>query len=294
MRRGSLDVVSNIAPYPSSDAAAGFLDALRALRRDSGPLPGLAPDSYARDHAAFERLSDQRGLIAEHLAARLAAMGDGPISVLSVGCGDGSLDVRLAAGLVQRLSGQPVRYVGIDPWPGSVELFTARMAALTTAELSVDAHVASFGDAPVDETFDVVLFVHSMYYVADVGATLRSALDLLRPGGELWVAVAPSAALNALVGVLAPPLEGHRQWFSADVEKAFVDGGIAVDDVATLDALVDLASAGDEVLDFAVQARLTPELYGTVRAYLDAVSVPGTDGRLRVPHPVDVFAATRR
>ncbi|AJW40834.1 hypothetical protein NY08_2820 [Rhodococcus sp. B7740] len=64
MRRGSLDVVSNIAPYPSSDAAAGFLDALRALRRDSGPLPGLAPDSYARDHAAFERLSDQRGLIA--------------------------------------------------------------------------------------------------------------------------------------------------------------------------------------------------------------------------------------
>jgi len=273
---------------------AGFLDALRALRRGTGPLAGLEPDSYARDHAAFERLSDQRSLIAEDLAGRLARMGDRPISVLSVGCGDGSLDGRLAAGLVQRKSGRPVRYVGIDPWPGSVELFTATMAALGADELSVEAHVASFDDAPVDETFDVVLFVHSMYYVADVGATLRAALNLLRPGGELWVAIAPSAALNALVGVLAPPLEGHRQWFSADVEKAFVDGGIAVDDVVTLDALVDLASASDEVLDFAVQARLTPELYGPVRAYLGAVSVPGSDGKLRVPHPVDVFAATRR
>ena len=273
---------------------AGFLDALRALRRGTGPLAGLEPDSYARDHAAFERLSDQRSLIAEHLAGRLTGMGDGPISVLSVGCGDGSLDGRLAAGLVQQKSGRPVRYVGIDPWPGSVELFTATMAALGADELSVEAHVASFDDAPVNETFDVVLFVHSMYYVADVEATLRAALNLLRPGGELWVAIAPSAALNKLVGVLAPPLEGHRQWFSADVEKAFVDGGIAVDDVVTLDALVDLASASDEVLDFAVQARLTPELYGPVRAYLDAVSMPGADGRPRVPHPVDVFAATRR
>ena len=287
-------MVSNIAPTSSTDTAAGFLDALRALRRGTGPLAGLEPGSYARDHAAFERLSDQRSLIAEHFADRLARMGDRPISVLSVGCGDGSLDVRLAAGLVQRKSGRPVRYVGIDPWPGSVELFTATMAALGADELSVEAHVASFDDAPVDETFDVVLFVHSMYYVADVGATLRAALNLLRPGGELWVAIAPSAALNALVGVLAPPLEGHRQWFSADVEKAFVDGGIAVDDVVTLDALVDLASASDEVLDFAVQARLTPELYGPVRAYLDAVSVRGTDCKLRVPHPVDVFAATRR
>lgn len=286
--------MSNIAPTSSTDTVAGFLDALRALRRGSGALAGLEPGSYARDHAAFERLSDQRSLIAEHFADRLARMGDRPISVLSVGCGDGSLDVRLAADLVQRKSGRPVRYVGIDPWPGSVELYTAKMAALGADELSVEAHVASFDDAPVDETFDVVLFVHSMYYVADVGATLRAALNLLRPGGELWVAIAPSAALNALVGVLAPPLEGHRQWFSADVEKGFVDGGIAVDDVVTLDALVDLASASDEVLDFAVQARLTPELYGPVRAYLDAVSVPGTDGKLRVPHPVDVFAATRR
>ncbi|MCZ4076842.1 class I SAM-dependent methyltransferase [Rhodococcus sp. H36-A4] len=286
--------MSNVAPNPSIGTAAVLLDDLRALRRGAAALAGLEPESYARDHAAFEQLSDQRGLIAEHLAGRLATMGDGPVSVLSVGCGDGSLDVQLAKGLVNAVPGRPVRYVGIEPWSGSARLFTANMAALGSDELSVDVHVASFSDAPVDETFDVVLFVHSMYYVADVGETLSGALDLLRPGGELWVLNAPRGALNALVDVLAPPLEGHRQWFSADVEKAFVDAGIALDEVVTLDALVDLASASERVLDFAVQARLTPELRGPVRAYLDAVSVPGADGRPRVPHPVDVFAAARR
>ncbi|WP_186628757.1 bifunctional 2-polyprenyl-6-hydroxyphenol methylase/3-demethylubiquinol 3-O-methyltransferase UbiG [Rhodococcus sp. BP22] len=286
--------MSNVAPTPSIGTAAVLLDDLRAVRRGAAALAGLEPEAYARDHAAFEQLSDQRGLIAEHLAGRLAAMGDGPVSVLSVGCGDGSLDVQLAKGLVNAVPGRPVRYVGIEPWSGSAGLFTAAMASLEADELSVDVHVASFSDAPVDETFDVVLFVHSIYYVTDVEETLRGALELLRPGGELWVLNAPRGALNALVDVLAPPLEGHRQWFSADVEKAFVDAGIALDEIVTLDALVDLASASDRVLDFAVQARLTPELRGPMRAYLDAVSVPGADGRPRVPHPVDVFSTTRR
>lgn len=279
---------------PNLASAAVLLDALRAVRSGAAALASLEPDFYARDHAAFERLSDQRGLIAEHLADRLATMGDGPISVLSVGCGDGSLDVRLAEGLVLAVPGRQVRYVGIEPWSGSAELFTAEMAALGADELSVDVHVASFGDARVDETFDVVVFVHSIYYVADVGETLRGALDLVRPGGVLWVLNAPRAALNQLVDVLAPPREGHRQWFSADVEKAFAESGIDLEEVVTLDALVDLASASDGVLDFAVQARLTPELRGPVRAYLDAVSVPGLHGGPQVPHPVDVFTTSCR
>jgi SAM-dependent methyltransferase len=220
-------------------------------------------------------------------------MGAGPLSILSVGCGDGSLDARLAAGLVAAAPGRPVRYVGVDPWEGSAALFAERMAALDAPELSVEVHVAAFADATVSEMFDVVVFVHSMYYVADVGTALRAALALLRPGGELWVLNAPKAALNALVDVLAPPQENHRQWFSADVGEAFADVGIILEDAVTLDAFVDLLETTDEVLDFAVQARLTPELRDPVRAYLRAVAVTGPDGSARVPHPVDVFRAIR-
>ncbi|WP_328858025.1 class I SAM-dependent methyltransferase [Williamsia herbipolensis] len=285
--------MTSLVPTPSTEVAAALLDDLRDARRGAAALPALQPDSYARDHAAFERRSDQRGLIADHLAGRLAELGDGPLSVLSVGCGDGTLDVRLAEGLVRAVPGRPVRYVGIEPWSGSAGLFTAEMAALGARELSAEVQVASFADAVVDETFDAVVFVHSIYYVADLELTLRKALALVRPGGQLWVLNAPRAALNALVDVLAPPLDDHRQWFSSDVAEAFHATGIVLDEISTLDALVELAPAGDDVLDFAVQARLTPELRRPVRAYLDAVSVPGADGEPHVPHPVDVFVATR-
>ena len=285
--------MTRLATPPQTEIAADLLDDLRAARRGAAALPALEPASYARDHAAFESLSDQRGLIADHLAARLAGMGDGPLSILSVGCGDGSLDARLADGLSATAPGRALRYVGIDPFEGSAARFAERMGALDAPGLSVDVHVASFADARVDELFDVVVFVHSMYYVADVGTALRAALALLRPGGQLWVLNAPKAALNALVDVLAPAQENHRQWFSADVGEAFADVGIILEDAVTLDARVDLLATSDEVLDFAVQARLTPELRGPVRAYLRAVAVPCADGSPRVPHPVDVFRAIR-
>lgn len=266
---------------------------LRSARSGAAVLPGLRPDTYARDHAAFEARSDQRQLIAEHLLGLLEPR-NGPISVLSVGCGDGSLDARLAAALVEADLTRPVRYVGIEPYAGSATAFAAAMAGLDRDSLEVEVHVATFADAPVTGLFDVITFVHSLYYVPRVAETLRAAHALLRPGGELVVLNAPRGVLNVLVGVLAPPLEGHVQWFSDDVAAGLAEAGLATGRRVTLEAQVELADASDEVLDFAVQARLTPDLRPLVRDYLDAVSVLGTaSGGQRVPHPVDVFRVRR-
>jgi len=213
--------------------------------------------------------------------------------VLSVGCGDGCLDARLAGALSDVQPTRPVRYVGIDPYDASTTAFTAAMQGLGRESLVSEVHVATFGDAPVTGPFDVITFVHSMYYVPDVAQTVRAAYDLLSPGGELIVLNAPRGVLNALVGVLAPPLEGHPQWFSDDVAEGFAEAGLAPDEVVTLQARLDLAAASDDVLDFTVQARLTSELRTLVRAYLAAVSVPDRSGRMQVPHPVDVFRVAR-
>ena len=45
--------MTSLVPTPTSTAAADLLDDLRALRQGVAALPGLEPDSYARDHAAF-------------------------------------------------------------------------------------------------------------------------------------------------------------------------------------------------------------------------------------------------
>ena len=76
------------------------LDEPRVATASSLPLNGLAPRTYARDHATFEALSNQRGLIADwlvdriadRLVDRLSSSRTAPLSVLTVGCGGGALE----------------------------------------------------------------------------------------------------------------------------------------------------------------------------------------------------------
>lgn len=303
--------MSNLARPPASSkapvlrprgtlAAPGGLTSdllvdLRAARTGASALPALLPATYARTHAAFELLSDQRRLITAHLADRFARRHAAPISVLSVGCGDGTLDAPLAAALADVQPSRAVRYVGVDPYVGSTDAFAAALRGLGRISLTTEVHTVAFDELQVAGEFDIVTFVHSMYYVRDVAQTLRAAYALLRPGGELIVLSAPRAELNALVEVLAPPVEGHEQWFSDDVAEGLQQAGLSMETPMTLQAGFDAGAASDEVLDFAVQARLTPELRPLVRAYLDAVAVPAPEpgAGSRVPHPVDVYRVVR-
>jgi len=268
------------------------MDALRAATASSLPLDELAPDAYARGHAAFEALSNQRHLIALWLVDRLTSSRTAPLSVLSVGCGDGALDAAVAKRLLASDSnGRALRYVGIEPFEVSARHFHEHMGRINSGRLSFDTIVAPFSKSSLDETFDVVTFVHSMYYVPDVAEAAHAACALLRPGGEVIVLSAPRGALNLLAGLLAPAIEGHRQWFSDDVHDALTFSGLDLAIPAPIEAVVDLTDASDDVLDFTVQARLTPDYRVLVRRYLADVSLVA--GRSVVAHPVDAYAVRR-
>ncbi len=258
-----------------ADAAAAHL-----------PLPELDPATYARSHAVFEARSDQRALVSRWLGERLSPRAGRTVRVLSVGCGDGTLDAVLAAGLTG--AGVAVTFDGIEPFAGSADRWEQAMSTLpgVTSRVTrgtLDEHVARHTD---DAPYDVVLAVHSLYYVADLPGALATAYDLVAPGGELVVLHAPRAALNALVTQLAPRASGHPQWFSETVLEALAGLGEPVQH-HRLQARLDLAGADGDVLDFAVQARLPGPLREVVREHLRDLRLPGTE--FEVPHPVDAF-----
>jgi SAM-dependent methyltransferase len=58
--------------------------------------------------------------------------------------------------------------------------------------------VSTFDEVDLVGGFDVITFVHSMYYVPGVAETVRAAYDLLAPGGALFVLSAPRGGLNRL------------------------------------------------------------------------------------------------
>lgn len=277
---------------------------LHALRRAAAPLlplTPLGPDDYKRNHALFEARSDQRGLVVEWLTRAVADRASGPTRVLSIGCGDGSVDVRLAETLA--VEGCPVDYVGVEPHAPSAEEFrnrlghvpgvTAHAAVVPFGRFGPDAVPSRPGSRPAPDRFDVVTAIHSLYYVPDLRFALRQAYGLLAPGGVLVVLHAPQGTLNDLVDVLAP---GRPQEFSQAVAAALAAEGLAAER-GRIDASVDLspghapagsgASDARRALDFAVQAVVPDQLHPLVVQALRAAALPGSP--LRLPHPLDTF-----
>ena len=279
--------------------AGAALDQLRAAAAPKLPLPPLDQDTYASAHAAFEARSDQRALLTRWLLERLVsrtATGR-PVSVLSVGCGDGAVDVALADALTARDPGRPVRYVGVDPHPASGAAFRARLDALKRPGLAASTITASFDRLGGAAVYDVVLFVHSLYYVPDVGAALARAEALLAPGGEVLVLHAPRAGLNELAATLATPAAGHRQWWAETTERVVAASGLCGAS-CTIKGRLDLGDCLDEtdpvgcsVLDFTVQARLPESLRPLALDALRAVALPGNG--LAVEHPLRAWELRR-
>lgn len=256
------------------------------------------PDRYARGHALFEARSDQRSMIVAWLGDRLARRaGAARLSVLSVGCGDGTVDRALAARACAEASDGAVRsWTGLDPHSPGVASFVAGLESLGHPALTVRGHVGTFDSlvtAP-GEQFDVVVCVHSLYYVPDLDAALGRALDLLAPGGELLVLHAPLGDLNELVSDLAPPAAGGPQPWSDAVAAALT--GLPAEVCAEhLAATVDLEGGdGDDpaLLDFTVQAVLDDAERAEVVARLRRCAEPGPG--LRVAHPVTAFVVHPR
>lgn len=265
-------------------AVATALDILRSAVSDSRPPALLDPAEYALGHTLFEARSDQRSRLAAWLVDLLTPRAVTDTRVLSVGCGDGSVDVEVATALASL--GHVVDYLGVEPHPSSAQAFLARL----TEVAGVHAGVAesSFAQVDTEGTFDVVLAVHSLYYVHDLAATLRRARGLLAPGGVLVVLHAPCEALNRLVRLLAP---GRRQEFSDQV-AAELRGLGESPEVTRIENRLDLTETGDadtdrRLIDFTVQARLPAAVQRAVRTVLAEQALPGPG--LVVEHPVDAL-----
>jgi len=272
------------------------LHRLRQAVADSSVLPELSGPRYARTHAAYEAVSDQRAGLQAWLPRELPPLlVTGPLRVLGVGVGDGSVDAPLAAALAA--DGRRVDYTGIEPHAASAAGFAVRLAALDADALTVTTVAGAFADYEAAELADLMHFVHSLYYMADLGSTLDHALAMLRPGGLLVAATAPRQPLCVLTELLSPG-NGHRLWCAEDVTAELAARRLEVRSetmVAGLDlrgVLSDPYGAGELVLDFLVGARtaaMTVEVREQVLAYLTELALPGRPGV--VPHPIDITIA---
>ncbi len=176
-------------------------------------------EQFERD-PYFDSFTYSRLKLEQALKPRLDALPDGA-RLLDVGCGTGDL--------LRRLGGR-FACTGCDPAEEMLEHARA-------ANPSVDFTVASAEALPYpDRSFDAVLCIEVVRYLADPRPALGELTRVLRPGGLALVTFAPlgTTSLYPLVNAVTsrvrlPGLTKVRQHFhtAAGAERLLADAGFA-------------------------------------------------------------------
>ena len=261
-------------------------------------LDELSDERYHTTHERFESASNQREQILQWFE-RFIAENNSPdnrhFELLSVGCGGGVMDRKIAE--VFAASNGSVELTGVDPNP---EHITAFESIFSNSPHRVHTYTGSFDDFQTDRRFDVVYFLHCLYYFDQIEPALARAADCVRPGGSVVVLQAPNDDLNHLADKVWHKQFDQSAWFSDDIHQVLqsMDGETRC---KRIEASVDVTAcfehectAGTELLDFIVQAdtrRFSSAFRRTILDSLRAICKPAKGG-LRVAHPVDAMVYT--
>lgn len=264
-----------------------------------GALEELDDAHYHAAHERFESASNQRALILdwlEDLADRARFPAERAARILSVGCGGGVMDRRIAQVFFEHV--ERFALVGVDPNSEHTRAFERQFAS---EGVDVEVFTGMFEEFSTGHRFDVIHFVHCLYYFEKIEGELQKAYEMLAPGGTLVVLQAPNEALNHFADRVWKKQFDQAAWYSDDVRAALTKLGIE-HRAHRIDAEVDVtecfdrdSASGTEILDFIVQTdtrQFEPGFQQSLRDSLRAIS--RERGRRRLcAHPVDAIVATR-
>ena len=258
-------------------------------------LEELSDERYHVTHERFEAASNQRDLIIDWLSelAQATILPSGrPTRILSVGCGAGVMDQKITD--LFGLHAKRLSLVGVDPNPKH----TAAFEKLFSSEgLEVEVHTGMFEDYTPDIGFDLIYFMHCLYYFEHIETELRKSAGMLLPGGALVILQAPNEALNHLADRTWKKQFNRSAWYSDDVLSVLEKLGLEVSSTR-LAAHVDVTEClqpdselGVDILDFIVQAetaKFSPTFCKSLRESLRSICTRRGD-RLIAEHPVDAI-----
>ncbi|MGI9329822.1 MAG: class I SAM-dependent methyltransferase [Gammaproteobacteria bacterium] len=266
-----------------------------ALQTSATPVP-LEGDHYASSLAIYEAASDQRArILAWTREALIPQLQAERTSILSVGCGAGDLDKEILAASSEQSN--LVAYVGLEPDARQCERFLSQMGDKTNRRVQVEARNVGFEDLHDPRRYDLVIMVHSLYYMTDPAWAVEKAMGLVKDGGRLVILLAANDTLNELSSSFWEVEADREAWFSENLGAYLDELGMSYDR-ERIEARLNVtecfnpdSAAGTQIADFIAQVatkKLTPKLQGMIAEYLDATSEH--DGQQRwLPHNVDAF-----
>ena len=284
-----------------NDERHSLLSMIDLALEDVEQLVPLDDERFLKTHVEFEARSNQR----ERIIAWLSDYSDsittrtGNLNLLSLGCGDGSVDLpttRKLAGMADR-----VRFVGLDPNGAQLAKLEQAFSMAALHNVTLKTHTLELANFETDERFDHIHCVHSFYYMPDPAVALEHAIGMLADGGELVLFHAPCEDLNALSARFYDKYYERATLFAEDF-ALLLDGSGHSYRREHIDARIDVTSLFDEqhvhtheLRDFILQfdsQSLPNAVVDPVERYIRLIA-EGTRGAAWIAHPVEVFVIRR-
>ena len=226
-------------------------------------------------------------------------------SVLSVGSGEGDVDLAIVQNLIPHLRARHMRlkYVALEPNPIHRQCFLARLQELSLDE-SIEICVLEDRFAAADSAGDrqryhLILLVHVLYYFRDPYLAIQHALARLEPQGKAIVAHQEETGIPQIQRQHMMSLKGDREeLLTAEIVKnLLVEKGHdfsyqSVD--ASLDITEGLAGseAGIKIMSFCMECDLRhledSKLDRLTRSFR-ALANFKENGRAFIEEPIGVF-----
>ena len=117
---------------------------------------------------------------------------DDTLSVLSIGSGEGDIDIEIIHSILPSLNSRwkRLKYVALEPNPIHRDRFLERLDKASfdkNVEVSVSEDCFEPGRFESEEKYDLVLLTHVLYYFDDPYQAIQGALNQTKKGGKVVI-----------------------------------------------------------------------------------------------------------
>ena len=178
------------------------------------------------------------------------------MSVLDVGCSDGSLGASLRSAREGR------RVIGVEGGPA----FAAQSAGRLDGVVQADLNAFEWATAFPDTRFDCIIFADVLEHLIDPRAHLANAQSCLQPGGCVVISLPNIRHVSALYSLFVqgtfPQRERgifdrtHLRWFTIrDARQMIADAGLKIEEISYS---LRVRDRGDGLLNKVARKALDP------------------------------------
>lgn len=220
-------------------------------------------------------------------------------NILSIGCGSGLFEQPFITKLLSQH--KSIHFVGIDPNKeecNQVRQWGEQLQVTYPEHFSFEVMPVGLEDFQDDRVFDLVLVIHTMFYLSDVKSAIYKSYERLKPSGMTIIAISKRRWLNEPFCYILQRYFSGTAWFSKEIHQALVDFNISFhqEDINFLVNITQCFQAdsklGIPLLNFmlgvSVESFLPLQLQ-LLKDYFAASSSISPDGDILLPHSGTLF-----